>query len=267
MAASPTVNGHSQPHIGLSPTTAGSPEMANTHRDLTAHDRLSTISDNDSITTLSKRQRVKSIVHKIASAPKHVLIKADIIHPHEEPVASDTKMIPGITDNAAFNTGMLDEPEEPPAHGPVGTAIRNPVDTMKEAGRIIAHPRNHAKRAAAAQVTASENPFLSEGMDEQLVEAHQALEDLEAGKQREVHAIDTSDDDLDIVNAKHNIEFLNTERETRKSAWITSKHVRRVRAVRLPMVEEMPDMDDFYIRDRYGLKGRWVWEMYFGRVC
>jgi len=240
--------------------------MANTHRDLTAHDRLSTISDNDSITTLSKRQRVKSIVHKITSAPKHILIKADIIHPHEEPVASDTKVIPGITDNAAFNTGLLDEPEEPPAHGPVGTAIRNPVDTMKEAGRIIAHPRNHAKRAAAGQVTASENPFLSEGMDEQLVEAHQALEDLEAGKQREVHAIDTSDDDLDIVNAIHNIEFLNTERETRKSAWITSKHVRRVRAVRLPMVAEMPDMDDYYVRDRYGLKGRWVWEMYFGRV-
>jgi hypothetical protein len=221
----------------------------------------------------SKREKIKIIAHQIKEVPHRMLMRADIITKAHPEMDADGKEIPGITDSPAFNTGMLDAPE----HGTAATMALKPVHAIQNVGHFIAHPRSHATKKAAGQLTVEETPYLGEGMDEELLEAHNKLEAATTNADKSIPAPGPLDDqqldqhvdvdeDSEVEEARYKIHELQTRREELKTAWITGKHVRRAKAVRLPMVDRKPNMDEYNEYDIHGNLVRWKWEMYAGKV-
>lgn len=221
--------------------------------------------------TPTKRSRIRALGHKIKSVPHRVLMRADIVGQAQPEMDAESKDIPGVTDNPAFNVGLL-QPQ--PQHGTVVSIGAKATEIFGDAKQFIQHPIHKAKREAADQVTAAENPYLSQDADKELIEAYDELDqakelDQARGKAEGLHSDPIepeSDDGWEVLEKKQKIHDLQTDRETRKSAWATAKHVRRVKAVRLPLVAVKPKEEDFNEFDSLGNFVRWKWEMYIGRV-
>lgn len=227
---------------------------------LLEEDIASIPSDDDLDDTPSKRDRIKIIAHQIKAVPKRMLMRADIVTQVDPQLDADAKEIPGITDNPAFNIAML---EDKPEHGVAATLALKPVHALEAAGKFIAHPINSAKRSAAGKVTVAEHPYLPEGMDKELLQAHHDSEHVTADTRS---SLLTSEEEADLEESKEKIHELQTRRETLRTAWVTGKHVRRVKAVILPLVPVKPRSEDFNEYDQNGNFVRWNWEMYTGQV-
>lgn len=220
---------------------------------------------DDDVETPTKRQRIRALGQKIKSVPHRVLMRADIVGQAQPQMDADNKDIPGVTDNPNFNVGLL---ADQPQHGTIVSIASKATEVFGDAKQFIAHPVHKAKRTAASSVTVSEAPYLSQDADNELIKAHDELDearDRAAG----AHTNSTepeSDGGWEVLEKKHKIHELEARRETLKSAWATAKHVRRVKAVRLPFVGIKPKEEDFNEFDDQGNFVRWKWEMYIGRA-
>jgi hypothetical protein len=220
----------------------------------------------------SKREKIKILAHQIKEVPHRMLMRADIITKAHPEMDAEAREIPGITDSPAFNTAMIDAP---PEHGTAATFALKPVHAVQNVGHFIAHPRTHGTKKVAGQITVEENPYLDEGMDEELLEAHDKLEaatdarsnpaPIDVDNDEINHHLDV-DEDTEVEEARDKINELQTRREELRTAWITGKHVRRVKAVRLPMIAKTPKIEDYNEYDERGNFVRWNWEMYAGQV-
>jgi len=219
----------------------------------------------------SKREKIKMVAHQVKEVPHRMLMRADIMVKAHPEMDADGREIPGVTDNAAFNTNMLNAPE----HGTVKEMALKPVHVMQDVGQFIKHPRNHGKRKAASLITADDSPYLGQGMDEELLEAHDKLEEATNARSNsapvevdndEINKHLDVDEDSEIEEARDKIHEIQTKRETLKTAWITGKHVRRVKAAKLPMVAHQPKVEDYNEYDANGNYVRFNWQMYTGHL-
>lgn len=189
------------------------------------------------------------------SAPKRLLMRVDDATSTETPLDGDGKVVKGVTDNPSFDTAMI----EPKEHTAVGNAILNTVSLAKNAAQIVIHPQQHSKTKGAAKFTASENPYLEENADVKLLAAHDELE-----RAKPVDDDDSVGWDL-FKEKKEEVEEIQHEREAARNAWITGKHVKRVRVVPTKFVD-YPRTSQFREYGEDGRYVRWQWERYIGHV-
>lgn len=203
-------------------------------------------------TTASKRARIASFGRRLKNAPKRIVMRLDLDKSHDEQLDADGVVVEGITDNPMFNTGeVLDKDRT----GVRGAAAKAKVALVATAN-AIANPKKAAKGQASMSITATEQPYLKEGANQELMEAHEKLERIqEMGEHGS----------LEEEEARDEVECIEKRREETRDAWITSRHVSRVRVVSTRRIA-WPERYDYYETDALGNIIRFQWERYAGAV-
>ncbi|GAB7351096.1 hypothetical protein MBLNU459_g1562t1 [Dothideomycetes sp. NU459] len=211
-------------------------------RDSRTESRLSTDTTNDEDATLSKhdsalsaagiilnnssaskRDRVKSLGHEAKARAKRFLrnrrlspqeVEADEDEDHDDPYVD-------IRGNAAF------EPGEVVGNNRIavgGTADRT-IGTLSAGIKAIIHPGHAIKRKAATTVAVQDRPYLSQNADQEFLEAHKGL------AEAELACGGNAEGDARLKHHQDKVKELEELRESRKVAWITSRHVERALVV------------------------------------
>lgn len=197
----------------------------------------------------SRRSRIQNISHRVKKKTKKVLHVDDT----EGLVrAKDSDDFGDVEANPAFNPQKVFQ--KPVS---VGDALHQAKDGAQTLARVVAHPKDSAKRKAAAKLAAPEQPFLSQQADKVLLDAHDRLE----------AARKSSDgDDEDNAEAyEEEVQSLQAQRESLRVAWTTSRFVHRVRVVPAQYIEH-PRFKDVEIRDSDGAYVGTDWTKFWGNV-
>ncbi len=182
----------------------------------------------------SKLSRIRSLRHKTKAKTKK-LLKLD----HDDNTHGSAE------DDTEEDDGVLDNIEGNPAFNPDHLVLRQPMNVggsgdkaagsiggaIRSAAAAVAHPRSTAKnkvtKTTATQLSKGERPYLSQEADAEFLKAHDDL-----------HRADISSGSLDGESAeakadayKDKVGELEGHRESTRVAWITSRHVYRVRVI------------------------------------
>lgn len=176
--------------------------------------------------TRSKRSRFKSMAAQITSSPARLRARFDPTHRYDQTMDADSTSVEGLTDNKAFNIGLVFKAEHPTDD--LGEKSKS---FLQKGLHAIAHPQQAAKQQAANQVP-DDPPFLSKEANADFLEANDEL-DRAVGVRKAALADGLYNDEMDqdVEEYEERVEYLRNEREAMKTAWITSRHVRRVRVV------------------------------------
>lgn len=202
----------------------------------------------------SKRQRLKNLGSTIKDAPKRTLLRMDILSNKDDQMDADGADIEGITDNPAFNTGKVFRKER---EGPTGKAARA-VDSVKSATRAVTHPRQHGKEKAARRMQPSQHPFLTAEADRELLQAHDDISISQDSSQETGGADDT-------LAQRDRLAAVEKERNAMRNAWITSRHVKRARAVTTGQMQR-PRLADYRTLDGDGNQHHVDWGRYIAHM-
>lgn len=181
-----------------------------------------TITSHNHSTVLPTPQDDFSIRHKLKQKTKHVLHKVlpgDGVEEQPNIISSE------LDNNPAFNSVKF---MKRPREGPTGV-IAKTMEVLKTPADAIAHPKATAKQRATkttAGKLVKSYPYLSQQADLDFLDAHDELQQAQNCHQNE--------DDADRGDAEAKQKRVDDMEERRKSmrvAWITTRHVQRVRVV------------------------------------
>ncbi len=169
-----------------------------------------------------------------------------------------------VDGDPAFNPSMLvneDRSDAPGAKGKAGGILRTVGDTVANPVEAI---KSKATRATAGKLSQAERPYLSPKADLRLLEAHTNLGEAESSRPSR---LDNTEYKQSIAEDKFRgkVEKLEAHRESLRVAWITSRHVDRVRVVPRQYMN-FPDRESFAERDLEGAAVRYRWENWIGHV-
>lgn len=208
-------------------------------------------------TTKSKRQRVKEIGHEAKVKTKRLLSRH---HAPEHVQAEDDDgeyddPYENIQDNPAFDPSQLVSKKKWTVEATADRALGSIVAGAK----AIAHPTDAAKRKAASKVAVEDRPYLSREADLEFLNAHA---DLDTAKS---HDNPGSSNTEEVRQGKDNVEALEELRRSRKVAWTTSHHMRRLLVV--PKREiDTPKKDQFRVRDERSGREKFDWQSYYSAL-
>ncbi|KAI9717850.1 MAG: hypothetical protein M1828_007089 [Chrysothrix sp. TS-e1954] len=207
---------------------------------------------------LSKRQRLRNLKSSAKHTTKHLLnVPSTSRHPSKESLdeGGDGTAPTNITENAAFNTRRVfhkDEEEN-------GNIVTKATQKLHGAARAVAHPRDAAKKAAAGRLTVRENSYLKPEADAELLSAQEDLEDAVAS------ADGTIEDETHKNLSRKRVADLEEDRDTMRAAWVTGRHVKRVKAMRRNTVP-YPQRHQYWTAASNDNKPRFRWESYLGHM-
>lgn len=120
----------------------------------------------------------------------------------------------------------------------IANAIKHPKDSIKK----------KATKTAAAKLSSTQRPYISESADLDLLNAHKEAYSAQASSQNV-----SNDEQTDTFDEDYWRKFneMKAHRESLHVAWTTNKHISRVRVVPKRHVE-YPDPKDFTVRDTQG---------------
>ncbi|KAF4544193.1 P-loop containing nucleoside triphosphate hydrolase protein [Lasiodiplodia theobromae] len=198
----------------------------------------------------SRQSRIQNISHRVKKKTKKVL---HVDNTEGLVRAKDSDDFDDVEANPAFNPQKVFQ--KPVS---VGDALHQAKDGAQTLARVVVHPKDSAKRKAAAKLAAPEQPFLSQQADKVLLDAHDRLE----------AARKSSDgDDEDNAEAyEEEVQSLQAQRESLRVAWTTSRFVHRVRVVPAQYIEH-PRFKDVEIRDSDGAYVGTDWTKFWGNCC
>lgn len=200
--------------------------MARSVMSSAASDAGSHLDSHDLSRSVSKRARFKSMAAQIKSSPARLRARFDPTHKYDEEMDADEASVDGITDSKAFNVGLVFKTDHPTDD----IALKSKT-FMQKAAHAVVHPQQAMKQHAAAQVP-DDPPFLSTDANAEFLEAHDELDRLNGLPDEGVELNMTQEEHEQVVEEQEElVDRLESEREEMKTAWITSKHVRRVRVV------------------------------------
>lgn len=202
----------------------------------------------------SKRQRLKNFGSSVKDAPRRTLLRMDILSDKDEQMDADGADIEGITDNPAFNTGKVFGKQR---DGTAGKAA-NAVESVKSAARAVTHPRQRGKEKAARRMQPSQHPFLTAVADRDLLEAHEDISVSQESSQENGEG-DGS------LKQRDRLQSVEKERNAMRNAWITSRHVKRARAVTTGKMQR-PQLADYRTLDENGDQKHVDWGRYLGHM-
>ena len=173
----------------------------------------------------------------------------------------DDGRLPGITDNAAFNTNALPDGKED-----VMTKAQKVKHKVKSAAHITAHPIRTVKERSTKQIVGNERPWLDDqkAADQELFEAHDALEDLQNEKLLE-DELEHEERDALLQSRQARVQDVEESREEQHAAWHMARNVHRVRAVRRPLA--YPPRERYKKFDANGEYAGLNWVKWVGHVC
>lgn len=151
--------------------------------------------------------------------------------------ASERGPIPGETDvwspiehDPAFNTCMLDQQKSANAK----VSITKARETFRSIATAVVHPKDSVKSKAtkttAGKLSNTQRPYLSQEADLDFLNAHNDLDRAYSSRSLRRGTSDGEEDSL-TNDRKSKIEEMEAHRESLRVAWITSRHVSRVRVV------------------------------------
>ncbi len=220
----------------------------------------------DKMPAQSKRKRLSGLTSRTKAKTKKLLkIKSadgNASEPEEDGVLEE------LEHNPAFATSKLEKRKRFKPGKKAGRAL----DTVQALGKAVIHPKNGIKRGAtrttAGQLSKVDRPYLSRKADLDFLEAHDNLQRAECGASSRQGTSDEERDELDGIVDSHRdkINEMEAHRESLKAAWVTSRHVRRVRVVPKRHIN-FPDNEFFIERNDRGEIVRYDWLYWLGYVC
>lgn len=217
-------------------------------------------SDSSSIAStraLSKRERLKNFGLSAKATTKSIISKSNSSPTHKPKFldeAEDGIYLDSLTENAAFNTSKVFNNGDHDDRSP----LRQSMHKVHEAARAAAHPRETLKRKAAGRVTLHENPFVTAEADAELLAAHDELQEAK------ISASGTSDDDHRETEKQDRYNALEKDRDSMRAAWVTGKHVKRARVMRVDQIP-YPRRNDYWSHSALQ-RSRFEWERYVAHV-
>lgn len=223
-------------------------------------------SDDGSIDKMpgpSKKERLSGFTRRTKAKTKKFLkldgAAVDEMSEHEEEGPLDS-----IKNDAAFNSSQLMKKKR---LRPGKTADKT-LGAIQSIGNAVVHPVKSAKRTAtrttAGQLSKAERPFLSQKSDIEFLQAHDNLNRAESTSSSKQGTSDGEQESL-IGSHRDKIREMEEHRESLRAAWITSRHVRRVRVV--PKRHFIfPDNENFVHRNERQEFVRYDWLKWLGYV-
>lgn len=223
-------------------------------------------SDNERVSetpSLSKRKRLSILKSKTKAKTKR-LLKVDSAAVDDETEPEEDGAFENMEHDPAFNTSALVKKRRFRA----GKMTDKTLNNIKSMGKAVVHPvdsiKSKATRTTAGHLSKADRPFISQKADMEYLEAHDNLKQAESTSSSRQG---TSDEDQDYVVGGHRekIRDMEAHRESLRVAWITSRHVRRVRVVPKRHLN-VPDNEYFVERDKDGEFLRYDWLSWLGHV-
>lgn len=139
---------------------------------------------------------------------------------HEDRYALDE-----LENSFAFNpAGFLNKPRMS-ISGSAGKAI----STLHKTAEAVQNPKKFIKARAASKLSKTARPYLSRKADLDFLEAHDDLAEAKADENAEDAESPIEADKIDHCQSR--VNSLQETRDTMRIAWMTGRHVSRVRAV------------------------------------
>lgn len=180
----------------------------------------------------------------------------------------------GIIENdPAFNPTMLQQQqaqqpkEQQPHHTVVEKAAKKTLDNLHSVAIAVIHPKDTIKskvtKITAGTLSHADRPFLSHNADLDFLNAHDEMNQAYSATSAQENVLSDKEDEKNQYCQTKVVE-MEARRESLRIAWITSKHISRVRVVPKRHIQ-YPDLSEFYVKngndnsnDRSLLKIDWL---------
>lgn len=214
----------------------------------------------------SSLRKLKAIGHKAKKKTKSVLGVEKAVYDSDSETSLHNAALDEINENPAFNSAKFQEAQ----HEGSSTKAEKATTILQSAKGFLAHPKETIQNRAAKQTAgkmANSRPYLSRQANLEFLAAFNDLEDAEQALEGVYDGEETLVKEANIHDAEERIEGMERERQSMRVAWITARHVERVRAVPDdPPV--FPPESFFETKDDFGYTefhwGKWIG--YVGRL-
>lgn len=145
-------------------------------------------------------------------------------------ISEESEALSMIERDPAFNPRMLNQQKS----ANTNISITKTRETLRSIVTAVVHPIDSAKSKAtkttAGKLSNAERPYLSQEADLDFLNAHN---DLDRAYSSRSSRQETSDGEEDLLtnDRKSKVQEMEAHRESLRVAWITSRHVNRVRVV------------------------------------
>lgn len=222
-------------------------------------------SDDGSVDKLegsSKRKRLSTLTSKTKAKTKKILKMKSTTDDQSD--SEEEGPLNMLEHNPAFNPSELRKQRR---FRP-GKSAEKALGTMQTVGKAFIHPKDTIKKGAtrttAGQLSKAEHPYLSQKANLDFLQAHDDLKQAESTSSSKQVTSDEEQEDS-IVSQRDKLKKMEEHRESLRVAWVTSRHVRRVRVVPKRHIN-FPKDEYFVERDERGQVIRYDWFKWLGYV-
>lgn len=269
---SASVEPNSEQHTNMPAILRLSPPDGNTHSKVSSFESMDSIDERNPsdygstsrVGFMSRRKRLHSLTNRTKTKAK-ALLKLEKHHGRDdEGHGRDESVSEQIDDNPAFNPSKAVK-KDPAGTGGAGSKASGALHTMVE---NLAHPidtiKSKATRTTAGLLSEAERPKPSQESDANLLQAHIDLNQVQASSSSRLDLNTPGQDPLEN-ELRQKVEDMEAHRQSLRVAWITSRHVDRVRVVPKRHVD-FPNDEAFVERDIHGEVVRYEWLKWLGYV-
>ncbi|KAI9807174.1 MAG: hypothetical protein M1825_005892 [Sarcosagium campestre] len=166
-----------------------------------------------------------------------------------------------VRQDPAFNPNMLRAKKSYPTAARLAEVASNAAHNT---GQMISNPKSAIKgsatRTTAAHLSKVQQPYLSKGSDFTFLKAQDDLH-----KAEHTSATSSNGEDMSLDSKRDALERLESHRESLRTAWITGRHVRRVRVVPKQHLD-FPARKQFEVLDSKSTIGKYHWLDWLGHL-
>lgn len=225
-------------------------------------DQSSTQHDQNE-TFFSSKKKLHRFASKTKKATRRLLNVPDQQVKRQDGSSDNHQPLPNLEDDAAFNVGQLDTKHR----SEKGVAARIQVNLRAVAAGIV-HPKQGIKgkatRSTAGHLSRMERPYLSKTMDIEFLEAHDHLSHAQS-LASSTHNASEEEPTFSVDGYKEKVEQLESQRESLRAAYTTSRLVHRVRVVPKRHINFL-GTETYTVRDSHGKYTSYAWLKWIGHV-
>jgi len=214
---------------------------------------------------ISRRKRLHSLTSRTKTKAKALLQLEKRHGRDEEHRGQDEGVSEQIDENPAFNPSKAVKKDRASTGG-VGGHTSGVLHTVVE---TLTHPidtvKSKAIRTTAGLLSEAERPKPSQESDAKFLQAHIDLNQVQASSSSRLDLNSPGQDPLEN-ELRQKVEDIETQRQSLRVAWVTSRHVDRVRVVPKGHVVDFPNGEAFVERDINGEVVRYEWLKWLGYV-
>ena len=243
-------------------TTDGSEDHVSHWQRLGNSDGLPKLAPKHRVRSIGQatKAKAKKVFHAIPKGLKKEESQRDTDDEVYDEDFDENEILKDVKRNPAFSPKQLVRKDGFSVSGTIDATLGTTKGTL----RTVAHPRRALKAKVAKKLATPDHPYLSPEADVQLLDAHEEMVRIQSSRTTS-SAEGSPDLESERGRLEKKVHNLESDREKARVAWITSRHVFRVRAVpKHPF--DFPLQSDYYDRNEAGSRGRFRYERYIGAV-